>query len=80
MKIWCLFSIDNEYDQPFNNLVWFSRKKPSFELLMEILNVTLKDSEGVIAIANILQDKEQRLNNTNYRLQLVKEEEMLEEE
>ncbi|MDM8212805.1 hypothetical protein QUW13_02810 [Enterococcus hirae] len=30
MKIWAIFSVDNEYDQPENNLVKLFKNKPDF--------------------------------------------------
>lgn len=35
--IWCLFSVDNNYDQPDNNLVRFWYNKPSIETLAKFM-------------------------------------------
>jgi hypothetical protein len=37
MKIWCLFSVDNNYDQPDNNLFAWWAEKPSLEVLAQTL-------------------------------------------
>ena len=50
-----LFSIENQYDQPENNLVALFKEKPSIELLAKALEKSFpcdKDSE-TLAIVNI---------------------------
>jgi len=76
--IWCLFSIANEYDQPANNLVAWFKEKPSIELTAKCVGVNLSDDETIVSIAKIWQGKEARVGQTDYRLQKVKEKEILE--
>lgn len=35
MKIWCLFAVDNDYNQPENNLVAWWSDKPRPEILQQ---------------------------------------------
>lgn len=72
-KIWCLFSIDNEYYQPGHNLVFWSHSKPSFERLRNILNVKPDKDDDIISVVRILDGKEARINNTDYRLKQIDE-------
>jgi len=70
--IWCLFSIDNDYNQPENNLVVWWETKPSFEILMAAMSVSLSGpTEGLVAVANVLQGKNERWHDTDYRLEHV---------
>jgi len=79
MKIWCLFSIDNEYDQPPNNLVCWWQKKPSIETLAKTLEVELGGSDELtVKLVNIWTGKEARFVNTDYRLEEVEEGKTLE--
>jgi hypothetical protein len=75
-KIWCLFSVDNNYDQPNNNLVAWWSEKPSLEILGSALGVKLgeKDSEAVFLV-NVWTGKNERHPDyeTNYRLEDVAE-------
>jgi hypothetical protein len=45
MKIWCLFSVDNNYDQPENNLVCWWQEKPSLETLFIILGIKMGEND-----------------------------------
>ena len=72
-KIWCLFSIANDYDQPSNNLeVWWSRK-PTFFDIAAILNIKVDPDKGNKQIGRILQGEEVRINNYDYRLKEIEE-------
>jgi hypothetical protein len=73
--IYCLFSIDNDYDQPNNNLVaWFSTK-PKLEVIASALDINLgtASDEQVIVVANLFQGKSVEYNHTYYRIQEVLE-------
>lgn len=37
MKIWCLFSIDNEYNQPKHNLESWWNEKPDISKLRKVI-------------------------------------------
>lgn len=77
--IYCLFSIENDYNQPNNNLVSFWLTKPSLENLAKSLNFTFptKDDEITIKLVHLWQGKEIRLNNKDYRIQEIKEMQIL---
>ena len=50
-KIWVLFSVANEYDQPDNNLIAWWYHKPTTSQLAEMLKVTFDAAElALIAI------------------------------
>ena len=75
--IYCLFSIDNEYDQPDYNLVAWFQEKPSIEQIAKTLGHELKEDTIIVAIAKIWQGQEARINQTNYRFVKVKEGQVL---
>jgi len=74
-----LFSVDNEYDQPANNLVCIWKEKPSLEVLAEALGLAFPSSsdEKTLIIVNIWSGKDQRIDNTDYRLEDIKFGEMV---
>lgn len=51
-KIWCLFSIENQYYQPKNNLVCAWDEKPQFKELEKAINESFAKSGD---IGNILK-------------------------
>ena len=71
-----LFSIENQYDQPDNNLVAIFKEKPSIELLAKALGKSFpcdKDSD-TLAIVNIWNNESKegyRLGDFDYRLEEV---------
>jgi len=73
MKIWVLFSIANDYDQPENNLVAWWTDKPTFDVLAKTLDITVDKQKGNPDIGRILQGQERRIGNTNYRLREIEE-------
>jgi hypothetical protein len=80
MKIWCLFSIDNNYDQPDNNLVCFWTEKPTLDILGQALNIGLLSAidEEIISLVDIWRGNRARLHfDTEYRIQEVEEGERL---
>lgn len=69
----CLFSIANEYEQPgFNLEAWF-QTMPSFDYLIKHFNVNMKDSEGILKIAQLLNMGQVRFGEYHYRFQSVPE-------
>lgn len=83
-EIYCLFSVDNEYYQPNNNLVmWWSSndlteiRNDITAYFMKITGLHKYHSEvpDTIddAVVAILQGAEQRIDNTDYRLDIVEE-------
>ena len=75
MKIWCLFSIDQNYDQPDNNLVAWYQTKPSIEQLAKDLGKAFPstDDETTLTIVNIWAGKGGIIFNTDYRLEEISE-------
>lgn len=73
-EIFCLFSIENDHDQPDNNLIAWFKSKPTIEDLIERFNVDLSDNEKIINIVKLWNGELVRLlPNTYYRLRKVKE-------
>ena len=68
MKLWILFSIANEYDQPYANLEGWWAEKPSFDILAKVMETSDEDS-----INKILDGCAKRIGNADYRLEEVKE-------
>ena len=69
-----LFSIDNDYNQPANNLVYIWKEQPSLEELAEAIGTTFPhvDDEKVLAVVNIWQGQEIMIGDTQYRLTDIK--------
>jgi hypothetical protein len=76
-KIWCLFSIAQEYDQPDNNLVAWWQEKPSIEKLANFLACPMDKArdEDVVAIVEIWKGERADLSreDVTYRLECVEE-------
>lgn len=66
--IYCLFSIDNLYDQPSNNLVMWWSKKPSIEFVAKALKVDMAKApdETIAAVVSVWLGKPTRINETEY--------------
>lgn len=73
-KIWCLFSIDNMYDQPDNNLVSWWVEAPTLSQLKFVLGDYHED-EKIIKLA--LGGEYRIEGEVSYRLQQVTEGERL---
>ena len=74
MKIWCLFGVENNYDQPPHNLVAWWKEKPSFEVLMSALGGSMAKDSHVVICANVFQGQEDvRFDNTDFTLSQVAE-------
>jgi len=69
MKIWCLFSIENQYYQPNNNLVAWWTKKPTTDKLFPVIGqgLSLEDTNLLFAGNKV------RVCETDYRLEEVEE-------
>ncbi len=76
MKVWALFSIENQYYQPDNNLEKLFVQKPTLEVLMkQIIGTTdLNDMRemDIIALVEILKGNEGRIDGYDYRIEEVK--------
>lgn len=73
MKIWALFSIKNNYDQPENNLVAWWVNKPSFEVLANAIGVEVDHEIGNEKVGRILKGQQSCIFETYYRLDHIKE-------
>jgi hypothetical protein len=72
--IWCLFSVEQNYDQPDNNLVCWWREKPSLETLFNTIGVEMgKRDDTTVAIVKIWAGDPQDVDTTLYRLEAVSE-------
>ncbi len=77
MKIWCLFSIANNYDQPCNNLVRWWSAKPTIEELARFMGSPLgsADDEEVVRVVTLWKGQPVRFpfDDSDYRIQEVEE-------
>ena len=74
--IWVLFSVENNYDQPENNLEIFWREKPSLEQLAKvILAKTLGKltTEQIVSIVELWTGKPTGFHNATCRLESIAE-------
>lgn len=73
-KIYALFSIANNYDQPSNNLEAWWHDKPSLEILANSLGTSFpaKDDEVTLKIVKIWGMGDiQRMNDVDFRLEQI---------
>ena len=75
MKIWCLFSIDNNYDQPDHNLCAWWSGKPSFQMLAKELNLVFPgvSDEQTLLIVNLWQGMRVEHCQVQFRLREIGE-------
>lgn len=71
--IWALFSVENNYDQPDDNLVAWWAEKPSFDTLAKALGwgaFPCVTDEATLYVVNLWQgaDSQVRPGDTRYRL------------
>lgn len=72
MKIWALFSIENEYNQPPNNLIKLYNQKPHFNDLKKVfLEMEPFSKFRAEDIGNVLRGNETRIGNADYRLEQI---------
>lgn len=70
-KIYALFSVENNYDQPPNNLVAWWHEKPSLEILAKALGRSFPDANDEVTLKLVKiwgMETEQRISDTDYRL------------
>jgi len=75
-KIWCIFSVDNNYDQPSNNLVCWFHGKPKPQQISSALGVPdfeKASDDFIIGVVKISRGEEFRQGETDYRLEEVAE-------
>ena len=73
IKIYCLFSIANEYDQPSNNLEVFWTNKPSIEMLLDHFGTTTTDNQSIVNIVELWKGCHVQILDCTYRIQVVEE-------
>lgn len=76
MKIFCLFSVDNNFDQPSHNLVCFWTKRPSMVQLAQMLGIQAwpnERDEDTLNVVKVWQGNEVRIGNTDFRLEEIDE-------
>lgn len=79
VKIWALFSVDNLYDQPPNNLVAWWGTKPSLNVLsIAITGKPIENlpDETIVEVVRVYGGEEKCLslmNNAVYRLEEITE-------
>jgi len=76
-KIFCLFSIANDHNQPENNLVAWYSGRPTLEQLARGLGLEFKGDDNILDIVNIHQGPTRRIGDCDYRLESVAEGERL---
>lgn len=75
MKVYAIFSIANNYDQPENNLEILFQNKPNFENLLTFFFEqpsidALRDSD-IMFLVDLMRGKSVRLDDTEYRIEEV---------
>ena len=75
MKVYAIFSIANNYEQPENNLEILFQNKPNFESLrtffFDQLSIDeLRDSD-IMFLVDLMRGKSVRLDGTEYRIEDV---------
>lgn len=75
MKLYVVFSIENQYDQPENNLHALFVNKPNYEdlktLFFEDREVEYFTKADELLLSELLKDKEVRHYNTDYRIEEI---------
>lgn len=66
-SIWCLFSIENNYDQPDNNLVMWWATKPSLDTVIFIPGRQFDSQDA----RRLLNGEQVRHGNYDYRIREV---------
>lgn len=75
-RIWALFSIDNNYDQPPNNLVAWWSEKPDIKTIADAMNVNFAGARynGIVVVGKVWAGHAARCAfDTEYRLEEVEE-------
>lgn len=75
MKVWALFSIENQYDQPENNLEKLYMRKPTFEQLIKKLygsiNISELEESQLVDAVMLLKGERVRSGDFEYRIEEV---------
>ena len=80
-SIWCLLSVEVEYDHPDNNLVRYWTTKPTLEVLAKFMACPLASAkdEDIVKLVSLWKGEPEQFfySSTTYRLQEVFEGESL---
>lgn len=75
MKVWAIFSIENDYNQPDNNLVVLYKNKPNFEQLFKRFSRQRELGEleeyEIVGIVGMLSGNTYDFCGAEYRLEEV---------
>ena len=75
MKVYAIFSIAYNYDQPENNLEILFQNKPNFENLKTFFFYQLSIDElrnsDIMFLVDLMRGKSVRLDDTDYRIEEV---------
>lgn len=74
-KAWFLFSVENNYDQPPNNMVCWWSEKPKLEEVAKAIGQAFPNGsdEGILAVVRVWSGDVVRHMGSNYRLREVSE-------
>lgn len=74
-KIWCLFSVANNYDQPPHNLEAWWKSKPNLDQIASALGMKFpnESDEATIDIVKVWSGENRRINDTDYWLEQIGE-------
>lgn len=73
MKIWCLLSVANNYDQPANNLIGWWVEKPTRQMIREFFGLELRYKNQREFADGVIAGREMRWYETDYRLEELSE-------
>ena len=73
MKIWVLFSVSNDYDQPSANLVAWWSEQPSIIDLASAIGIVMNLKRGDSRVGRVLRGDEVRIDDVDYRLEEIEE-------
>ncbi|HFI0332285.1 TPA: hypothetical protein ACGOVE_000860 [Streptococcus suis] len=75
MKVWALFSVENKYDQPDNNLETLFLNKPSLDQLSKAIYGRplgeLSGDDCILWIVGLYKNNEVDILGTEYRIEEV---------
>lgn len=71
-EIYCLFSMDNQYDQPPHNLEAWFEEKPTIEELFKHFVVDMSNNELVVKVVHLWNHQKVRIGETDYWFDKVK--------
>lgn len=72
-RIWVLFSIIDDYNQPDANMVAWWENKPTFEMVATAMGIGVNTEVGNSKVRRVLRGKEVGYKYANYRLRYVGE-------